>query len=417
MATDLPSVARDILHRLLDRWEQPARKTVVRVRLNEAEHPDYFSQQKAQPRQATNSALSLMAEQGLLRLQWQKHETGNWLAAVDLAADGAPAIYQRLGRAPRMNQVAALRDLLAAQQPQAGWHAGFLGWATAKLDAHGSVAPLDLAAHETNVELLRVLEALAQLRTPTLERLFSVQVLGDSKRFSALRSKVITVLRRHAPAAADFGNDDDSLLRAFGLERVPEYVPISGPLRLSAGGRHLDLTQFAPSVALSADTLRQASVDACAAREIVTVENAANFSELANHRAELVLVVFTSGFASPTLVGLLRQVIRQGQSPVLYHWGDLDAGGLRILAHLRKHLGLVHPLGMDLATFEQRLGLSRPLTTGDRHTLALLRRAPELQDCVPLIDKMLTAGLKLEQEAVSVNQVLSQLTAGEESRR
>jgi hypothetical protein len=409
MAADLPPVARDILQRLLDRWEQPARKTVVRVRLKETNHPDYFSQQYAQPRQETNTALSLMAEQGLLRLQWQKHETGNWLAAVDLLPDGAPAIYQRLGRAPRMDQVAALRALLAAQEPQAEWHAGFLAWATAKLDAHGSVHPLDLGDPEANAALLRVLAALVQLRTPTLERLFSVQVLGDSKRFSALRSKAITVLRRHAAAAADFGDDDDSLLRAFGLTRVPEYVPISGALCLRADGQQLDLAPFCPSVALSAATLRHASVDECAARAVVTVENAASFSELANCRPEHVVAFFTGGFASPTLIGLLQQVISHSPNTVLYHWGDLDAGGLRILAHLRKHLGSVRPLCMDVVTFEQHLGLARSLTTDDRRVLGALRDAPNLQDCIPLIGRMLNSSLKLEQEAVSVSRVAAQL--------
>lgn len=411
MATDLPPVARDILQRLLDRWEQPARRTVVRVRLKAADHPDYFSPRQAQPRQDTNTALSGMAEQGLIRLHWQKYETGNWLAAVDLVPEGAPALYARLGRAPRTAQVAALRALLAEQTPQAAWHAGFLDWTAARLDAFRSVTPLDLDDPVGNAELLRVLTALAQLRTPTLERLFSVRVLGDSKRFADLHSKVITVLRRHAASAADYGDDDNSLLLAFGLARVPEYVPISGRLQLRAGDQLLDLAPFYPSVALSAATLRQASVDQVAARVVVTVENAASFTELANGRPEHTVAVFTGGFASPTLIDLLRQVLRREPSLVFYHWGDLDAGGLRILGHLRKHLGDVRPLGMDVATLEQHLGLARPLTNGDRRALETLLRAPELQDCVQVIDRMLTVGLKVEQEAFSVSQVVAQLGA------
>ncbi|NTU86349.1 MAG: hypothetical protein HGA45_44640, partial [Chloroflexales bacterium] len=132
---ELPETASAILHSLLDRFEQPGRRHVARVRLSEREHPIYFSPEEAAPRRATNAALERLAREQVLALRWRRWEEGNWLDAVDLRPEGAGALYRLLGRAPRAAQEDALRALLAAQTPLPGWHAAFLAWATAQIDA------------------------------------------------------------------------------------------------------------------------------------------------------------------------------------------------------------------------------------------------------------------------------------------
>ncbi|MCC7360112.1 MAG: DUF2399 domain-containing protein [Anaerolineales bacterium] len=409
MSSDLPPVARAVLERLLELDEQVARQTVARVRLTAAHYPDYFSGQQAAPRQAANSALSALADQGWVRLHWVKHEIGNWLAAVDLVPGGAAALYALLGRTPRAVQAAALRALLAEQTIHSAWQASFIAWVDHQLQSQRSVAPLALDDPRANRDLLGVVGALAQLRAPMLERLFSTQVLGDSKRFGLLRGKVLTVLRRHAPTAADFGDDENSLLRAFGLERVPEYVALSGPLVLSYHAQLFDLTGFSPSLALSAAMLRLATVADCAAQAVITVENATSFSELTHHRPAEVLAIYTGGFASPAVIALLQQLQQGWPRLAFYHWGDLDGGGLRILTHLRKHLAHIGTLGMNVATFDRYRRLAQPLTAGDQQALMAMQGMPALVDCADLIGALLNAGLKLEQEAIPVNEVLQQL--------
>lgn len=76
--------------------------------------------------------------------------------------------------------------------------------------------------------------------------------------------------------------------------------------------------------------------------------------------------------------------------------------GLRILAHLRRHLIVVKPLAMDSRTFERHRLHAQPLTERERNSLLSLRTLAEgLADCGPLMDTLLSAGQKLEQEAVS----------------
>lgn len=407
MRIELGRLTRSILNALLDQYEQPGRRQIVRVRLNEDRHHDYFHAQDFAVRREVNEALQRVADQGCLRLYWRKWEEGNWLDKVDLIAEGAETVYRLLGRAPLNEQEASLRRLLAEQAPQAGWHSDFLGWARRRLDNHASVAPLKLSTTEAdarwNRDLLASLAALAQLREPALERKFSVRLFGDSKRFEDLRGAVIRTLRRHDPESAVFGDDDGALLRAYRIERAPEYAPIAGPLILQSDHQTLDLTPFAAGVAIPATTLNQAPTHRCDGSAVVTVENSTSFSEFVTAKPASILAIYTGGFASPALVRTLRK-IRAGRPELpFFHWGDLDVGGLRILAHLRKSLGEVEPLAMNDSVCNLYLGRSQPLNANEREGLTQLRAESLLIDCVELIDYMLKTDRKLEQEAVEAS--------------
>lgn len=415
VAPDLPAVARSLLHTLLDRTEQPGRQRVVRVRLHPNNHADYFSLEDVAPRHATHAVLARLAAAGVVRLHWRKWEDGNWLEAVDLAPERAADLYHLLGRRPRVAQAAELRALLAEQTARSGWHADFLAWAGSQLDAGRSPAPLVPGDAAFNADLLRALAALAALGAPVLERTLSTRLFGDSKRLELLRGAVLSVLRRHAPGADAFDDDDWALLRAQGLERVPEYIPLAGPLvlRLPDLDAHaaspLDLAAFRPSVALSAAMLRRAEVATCSARMLVSVENATSFNELLAVRPPEMLALYSGGFASPALIGLLRAIRMCRPELPLFHWGDIDVGGLRILAHLRGQLGAIGCVTMDVATLTTHRASARPLATSEREALGTIRSHPALADCAELIDMMLKEDIKLEQESVEAGAVLTQL--------
>lgn len=414
-APELPNVARAILHTLLDRAEQPDRQRVVRVRLSAKQHPEYFSQEDVVPRHDTHDALQRLAAAGVVSLGWRKWEEGNWLEAVDLVPERAADLYALLGRQIRTAQVVELCALLDEQIPRPGWHAGFLVWARAQVETGRSPAPLVLGDAVFNADLFRALAALAGLQASILERTLSTRLFGDSKRLETLRGAILGVLRRHDPGADAFDDDDWALLRAHGLERVPEYVPLAGPLILLHPGPGerppslLDLALFTPSVAISAAMLREVAVAACDAQVLVTVENTTSFSELLAVRPPHMLALYTGGFASPAAIGLLRAIRLCRSELPLFHWGDIDVGGLRILAHLRGQLGALSPLAMDGATLRAHQASARPLAPLERDLLSALRSHRALADCVALIDAMLELGVKLEQEAVAAGDVLTQL--------
>lgn len=412
MLIELPALARSILDALLDQYEQPNRRHTARVRLNERQHHDYFYANDFTVRRDANEALRRLAEQGCLRLHWRRWEEGAWLDKVDLIAERAMDIYRILSRSPRNALQSALGELLAAQQATAQWQAGFLTWAQSQLEAGRSVAPLKLsddpADAQWNRDLLLSLDALARLPSATLERKFSVQLFGDSKRFEELRGAVLKILYLHDPESGAYGEDGWALLRAHRLDRAPEHIFVAGAIALRIGDATIDLAPLASSVGLSSQTLRDAEIADCAATAVVTIENMTSFTEFIAANPVSILAVFTSGFASPTVISFLQTI--RGSRPDLpfYHWGDLDAGGLRILAHLRKHLGEVSPLAMDVGAFDAHCRHAKPLGLNERESLKQLRERVELADCVPLIERLIEVDQKLEQEAVDANELLPQ---------
>lgn len=404
----MSSLTQVILNQLLDCHEQPQRQRVARVRLNDKAHAAYFSATDGNARRAVNAELQTLEQQGVVHLHWRKWETDNWLTAVDLEPTRANVLYAQLKRAPRNAQANAFRELLKLQTPRTGWHAAFLLWANAQLDAHHAVAPFALDDETRNAELLRALDAIAQLDMSVLERVLSVRLFNDSKQFETLRSAVLTVLRRFDENAALYGDDDGALLRAHFVERAPEYVPLAGSLILCAGESRLDLTPFAPGVALPAKILREIQSVETRARAVITVENASSFTELAAHAfAQDFIAVYTGGFASPGVLAFLKML--SASNLLLLHWGDLDVGGLRILAHLRKNIGAVKTLGMNAEIFETHREFAQALNTRERSALGKLRNDGLLQDCVALIDVLLATNQKLEQEAVRVETIVRAL--------
>lgn len=412
----LPQV-KEILETLLQRAEQPDRKHAVRIRLNAHAHPWYFSGNEPGLRARVHEQLTWLAMQGWLHLRWQKYEEGNVLEAVDFiaASNGSfDALYQFCGRQSRQKREEALRQLVLSQQPQAPWFEQFLIWALGQVDAHRSPLPLNVDTPENNRDLLRALDALARLHTPTLERRLSVRLFGDSKRLAALRPQILSVLRTHATETVSQQDDDWELLRTYHLHRPQVYIPVAGPLVLeilpgSCPPATVDLTALPMGLGLPDELLRIASISRCRASAVLTIENQTSFQELLLQRPASLLTILSNGFPSPVLVRFLHR-LREGEPTLpFFHWGDLDAGGLDILGYLRRQLGPIQSLGLDIQTFEAYRSAARSLAADDAQRLQDFLADTVLLDHAPLIKHLLKTCLKLEQEAIEGADILQQL--------
>ncbi len=409
-----------ILEALLQQIEQPERQRVARVRLNARSHPWYFSGDELGLCNRIHEQLAYLVAKGWLKLNWKKHEQGNILESIDLVGthhDTISDLYALLKRVPLQLQRMALMSMLEEQESHEAWFKLFLVWATQQIEEHKSPLPLSLSNLEMSRDLLLALSAIASLRQPTLERILSIELFGDSKRLEQLHGAVVSVLRTHASGTPLYGEDEWQLLRAHNIFRPPEYVPITGPLSLSLmdsssivpESRQLHLDASLPSIALSEDILRIATIVSCLATALVTVENLTSFSELLLARPASVITVFTGGFASPALISFLHRL--RASCPLLpfFHWGDIDVGGLRILTHLRHHLKDVSPLCMDIATFKKHQRTAQILTSNDKLGMRALLVDNALEDCFLLINYLLESNKKLEQESIRVSYVLASL--------
>jgi hypothetical protein len=402
-----------VLNALLDQYERRAaargparpadearRKWALRLPLEPACLPGYFSQTDPGPRQTANEQLRHLERLGWVKLEWLPGEAGNLLAVVTLAPSCIEAVFRWLGRPALAARRARLAELLLGERFRfADWRRVAVTFVLDQLRAEKSTGPFSLADEAFNRDLLTALAELDHVREETPYRVFSVRVFNDSKRFEDLMRGVVALARRGRPDWATL--DGPEVLRELNLVANPGHLYLHGDWTLAdETGLQLATTGFWPSVGVPAVQAGRASrVSVGAAGGVVCVENPTAFYALIRHDPAAAALCLW-GNPSPACRHLLQQFAPQVAIAV---WADLDYGGFNILAQLREQVSArVNPYLMDVATFEAHAAWARPLAGSDARNLQRLLRRASLADVHPVIAHLLRRGLKLEQEAISL---------------
>ncbi len=253
-----------------------------------------------------------------------------------IALARAEALYEHLQRAPSRQTVddaLASRRRVAAPDVQAVLDEIAEAWR--RNVSHFGLARGDAPALEKVLLLVSALRARgANPGGPEVDyRTFSRAVVGDSKALEQLRGPTQRLLRRLSPLTAPDGWDEAEALANLGVVRLPQPFLASGPLAL-AGAPTPTLTYLGvPPDQVETLTLTRN------VNYVLTVEN---FTSFVRHSREVnadqrALILYSGGFPSRTaLRGIVRLAVA-AQAPT-FHWGDIDAGGLRIFRHLEAAL-------------------------------------------------------------------------------
>ena len=413
--TPSPDVAH-VLNLILDTLEKRARNTQhetrqnIKISLQEANLPTYFSQTDPIPRLTANEQFNALEKAKLLKLNWLSGETGNLLQSIVFEArttQPAP-LYTLLNREPLSDARDKLEALIRAElfrYPQEDWRMRALKEILRKIQDGKSPAPFSLHDTDLNLGLLTALEASARTQTETPYRVFSVQTFNDSKRFEMLKPAFVRLARLGNPAWKN--QTEKEILQELNLVANPNYIHLAGNWQLTTqNGEILSLSGFAPSVGFPAaqvETLHTAAIHTDA---LLCIENLTTFHEFIRadqpfdkaqgKPATLCLM----GNPSPAIRQLLKRI--PAETPI-HLWADMDYGGFNILSILRREISpFIQPWRMDVETFEKYVKLSRPLTQNDARNLRRLLKRRELQDVFPVIEHLLKSELKLEQEAISL---------------
>jgi hypothetical protein len=248
-------------------------------------------------------------------------------------------LYEQLGRQPGKRRAAdALASLRARADLPAGSQALFdeIEAAWARGVSRLGLAPGDAASLEQGMELLLALldRACDPAARSTDFRSFSCQAGADSKALDRLSGTLAALMGRlRADLVPSTSLDADDLLATFGISRTPQPLLVSGPM--SVAGQRL------PDLAYHGFPPEEAALVQLAARVdyVLTIENYVSFvrhvREVNADRSALVL--YTGGFPARTH---LREIVRLTKAAAVpaFHWGDMDAGGVRIFRQLEEAL-------------------------------------------------------------------------------
>ncbi|MGE5516195.1 MAG: DUF3322 domain-containing protein [Bacteroidota bacterium] len=273
-------------------------------------------------------------------LEMGKNEARHLIERVVLV--DASRLYQFLGRTPKADTAAAaiaelrsrLPDLPEAVTPlfdtlETNWRRGraFAGL------THES---LDLAER-----CLLAVAALADGRFDGQDlRTFSRRATGDTKFVEAHQGKIIDLLRVVDEVPDEL--DAEEVLTSHGIARYPQPCLLSGPVTYAG-----QLLPTRPYIGIAPDMIDGLGVVG-APPWILTIENLASFNRQARERPGDGILLYSGGFPSDATLACLLALARATNCPI-FHWGDIDAGGIKIAYRIERALASVgRPLHLHL---------------------------------------------------------------------
>lgn len=279
-------------------------------------------------------------------LEMGKNESRHLIERVVLV--DASKLYQFLGRTPQADTAAAaiadlharLPDLPEAVTPlldvlETNWRRG-RGLAGLTPDALDPVEGCLLAV-----------AALADGRFNGQDlRTFSRRSTRDSKFVEGHMGKIADLLRMVVDVPEEL--DAEEVLASHGITRYPQPCLLSGPV--SYQGQSLPTR---PYIGLAPEMIGGLGIIG-APPWILTIENLASFNRQARELPGDGILLYTGGFPSDATLACLLALARSTDCPI-YHWGDIDAGGIKIAYRIERALAAIgrslhlHLMDPDLA--------------------------------------------------------------------
>jgi|AGTN01.1.fsa_nt_gi Uncharacterized protein conserved in bacteria C-term(DUF2220)./Uncharacterized protein conserved in bacteria N-term (DUF3322). len=326
--------ADSLLNKLLNRVEdKPDRVQAVGERLP-------VKSWLSDDRDDLNARLRAAETAKAVTLEMGKNESRHLIERVVLA--DTAKLYQFLGRTPKGDAAAAAIADLRARLPDLPEAMAPLfdvletNWRRGRALAGLTPESLDLAER-----CLLAVAALADGRFDGQDlRTFSRRATGDSKFVEGNMGKIIDLLRMVADVPEEL--DAEEVLASHGIARYPQPCLLSGPV--SYQGQSLPTK---PYIGLAPEMISGLGIIG-APQWILTIENLASFNRQARERPGDGILLYTGGFPSDATLACLLALARSTDCPI-YHWGDIDAGGIKIAYRIERALASVgRPLHLHL---------------------------------------------------------------------
>lgn len=136
------------------------------------------------------------------------------------------------------------------------------------------------------------------------------------------------------------------------------------------------------------------------ANRVIFIENKANYIDYIQNKINKdELVVYHGGMYGEVKGQFFKKLYEATKESEFYHWSDIDIGGFKIFARLKKIIPNLKPYLMDKEAFYSKKQYWKEMNKEYREKLVKLREQKEYSCFYDVIDEMLKNNSKLEQEA------------------
>ena len=336
---------------------------------------------------AINEAVDTLVVQGFVTAKKMKNGV---VQSITLIVEAIEKVYEYLGRTPKSDTVSDLKRLLNLYKDDNIILYSYCNRQLERLAANKSVEFFDddLDVYES---ILKVISKITEVKCETFERDFSIQVLGDSKAFEKVRSKVVSLLYKYG----DFP-DRETLLADLNIIKNPGHVYFKGKGKLTICGQEIDFSQMSGDMAISSEMLKNVDDIIVFGDVVITIENLTTFNAF---KCDNSFAIYLGGYHNTSRRNFIKKVYEQNPDKQYLHFGDIDAGGFYILQHLRNKTGIEFvPYCMDMKTLKENLQYTKKLTENDKKRLSALAET----EFGETVEFMLEHNCKLEQEAMDL---------------
>lgn len=351
----MSDVAHEALRRLLASAESAhARGGATRkvtLALTAASFPAYLQLPRAEDKQAVNMEFVAAERAGAVQVDWDPR-AGERTHAVRLVLQDARALAEHLQVQPRWEEVKQARKQLEHLVASYPVLEEVLERWSKRQKVRGTMAS-DAADWADAARVVQYCREHSGEDVPV--RRASAHLFRNSKRIQDIW-RYVEVLSTNELQPTQ--NDLEEVLASMGLVRFPPtfLLACDGHIRGTSGsvpvlGPYLGLP---PAQVLELELSSESQV-------LLTVENLTTFHELAAVRPAGAVLLYTAGMPARSWTAAYGRVLRSvPETCRCMHWGDIDAGGFRIAAHLARlcegeerklylHSMVWRPLGGDAA--------------------------------------------------------------------
>lgn len=265
----------------------------------------------------------------------------------------AEALYRHVGRrpAPEISDAAIRRvraEVVATEEAAALKDFLLVAWSEGR-----TVAGLSTAHTAETIGALRAADAaFTPAETGPLPlRTRSARLLGDSKALERALPRLFAMLQQ--AGLLDPALTREEAVRALGLEKYAQPVLIAGSLTV---GRTC-VSQW-PYIGIPPEVIPD--VSARGVVSVLTIENLESFNRhVREARRSNEAVIYLGGFPAAGVVEAVRRIVKTSGVEDLYHWGDIDPGGVAIARYLETKVAASlrpHLMSPDIARRHGRPG-------------------------------------------------------------
>lgn len=322
----MPEAAQEVLMKLLSRGERAGRRRLPSIAARQIAGYPFRS---IVANRAFHEQLALAAERGAVELDWKPGYVGHDLQRIRLT--DVAALAQFLGRPLLADRVEEVFASLAVPTAAPEWLSPALDLLRERWLEGKPAFGLSVDDAESLAQVCTAIAALSQIPDdrPMDYRQFGARFLGDSKLPRVIGSTLASLLSTYEGRQ---GRNAEEILGQYNLVPIAQPVLLHGPLRFSDGARVVDAA-VRPHVGVPAAVLERLTVET-PPRYVLSIENQSSFNGYTEAVDDGGVVLYTAGFPTQSFQRFYRELVRATAAP-LYHWGDTDAGGFRILKVLQ----------------------------------------------------------------------------------